>query len=89
MNGFGIEKFSDGTSVYSEYKDDQINGFSLSLWPKGLFPEESKIGFKNDEQVAFVPYKDDLGDGPCIRIYNNQSKAVKLTCFESSNLQFY
>lgn len=89
MNGFGIEKFSDGTSVYSEYKDDQINGFSLSLWPKGLFPEESKIGFKNDEQVAYGPCKDGLSDGLGIRIYNNQSKAVKLACFESSRQQFY
>jgi hypothetical protein len=88
-NGFGIAKFSDGSFEYSEYKDDQTNGFCLTFWPKGLSPEESKIGFENDEEVAFSTFKDDLGDGPGIKIYNNQSKAVRLTCFESSKYQFY
>jgi hypothetical protein len=88
-NGFGIYKYSNGSSWYSEYKDGQINGFCLTLWPKELSPEESKIGFKNDERFAFSTFKDDLGDGPGIRIYNNQSKAVRLACLESSIYQFY
>ena len=44
-NGFGIEKSLDGTTFYSEYKDNLQDGFTLKYCPKELLPEDSKNGF--------------------------------------------
>ena len=56
-NGFEIKK---------------LNGLCLNFWPKKFSPEESKIGYINDEKVGLYIWKDDLEYSPSIRIYNNQ-----------------
>jgi hypothetical protein len=52
-------------------------------------PEDSKAGLENDEQLVLYNAKDQLPDGPGIRIYNNQSKTVRLSYFQSSSQEFY
>jgi hypothetical protein len=39
-NGLGIDIFNNGSSIYSEYKDDLKNGLTLEIFQKN---KESKI----------------------------------------------
>jgi hypothetical protein len=52
-NGFGIDIFNNGFSIYSEFKDDLRNGLTVEIFSKNHCDEESKIQLEYDEQVIF------------------------------------
>ena len=84
-NGFGIDIFNNGFSIYSEFKDDLRNGLTVEIFSKNHCAEESKIQLEYDEQVIFSNSIDDLSDFPPIKIFKNLSKLVKLDYSVSSS----